>query len=121
VGQGIFETVYSLRDSNEVDRVHQGEFTQLLTWFEDNIPTPTRFNRTSSKGHYRRRTRGIAWFRDSARECLTKMHALRRLLEIYGHPVDLIQEDRVGYVIYKDAVQVVAEPLSETRTGNSSP
>jgi hypothetical protein len=93
VEQGIFEAVYSLRDSNEIDPVDQFELKQLLTWFEDNVATPSRFNRTSSKGHYRRRARGIAWFRDSARECLKKMRELSGLLEIYGHPKNRAPKD----------------------------
>jgi hypothetical protein len=34
--------------------------TELLRWFGENLATPDRFNRSKSKGFYRRTTRGIA-------------------------------------------------------------
>ena len=89
---------------------------EMLAWFEKILPTPERFNRTKSKGFYRRRTRGIAWFRDSATECLSRMHRIRVILETYGHPVTMLTETRVGYVTYEDEFQVVAEPFSDTQT-----
>lgn len=46
------------------------------------------------------------------------MHHLKRLLEANGHGVTMIVEESVGYVVHEDAYQVVAEPFSETRTGD---
>jgi len=88
-----------------------------LTWFAQHLETPSRFNRTKSKGYYRRNTRGIAWFKDSATEHLARMQEIRRVLEQHGHVVEMISEARVGYVVYEDAFQVIAEPFSDTRTG----
>ena len=88
-----------------------------LGWFEKNLQAPARFNRTKSKGFYRRNTRGIAWFKDTATEHLARIHAIKDILERYGHPVVLLSEARVGYVIYDDAFQVVAEPFADTQTG----
>ena len=84
---------------------------------EKNQETPTRFNRSKSKGFYRRRTPGIAWFKDGATEHLARMHQIKNVLDRYGHPVVMLSERRVGYVIYEDAFQVVAEPFSDTPTG----
>ncbi len=47
------------------------------------------------------------------------MHALRRVLEGYGHHVTMIREARVGYVVYKDELQVIAEPFAETKKQSS--
>ncbi len=80
------------------------------------LETPSRFNRTKSKGFYRRNTRGIAWFKDTATEHLARMHEIRRVLEQNGQVVEMLSEARVGYIVYEDAFQVVAEPFSETRT-----
>ena len=63
------------------------------------------------------RPRGIAWFKDSASEHLAHMYALKALLERYGHFVDVLQESRIGYVVWEDAHQVIAEPFKDTRTG----
>ena len=44
------------------------------------------------------------------------MYKLKAIVERYGHTVFVINESRVGYVAYEDAIQVVAEPFAETRT-----
>lgn len=117
VEDGLFGVAYVLRDSKDVPSDQREALRDHLAWFNQNLPTPTRFNRTTSKGHYRRTTKGIAWFRDSAVECLSRMHQIKRLLEDSGHAVSVIREDRVGYVVYEDEFQVVAEPFSDTQTG----
>ena len=91
--------------------------TELLAWFGENLVTPDRFNRSKSKGFYRRNTRGIAWFRDSATDCLSRMHRMKVILEKYGHAITILTETRVGYVTYEDELQIVAEPFSDTKTG----
>ena len=96
---------------------HRETLLDSLAWFDEHLPTPDRFNRSKSKGYYRRDTRGIAWFRESATECLARMHELKRVLEANGHPVSIIREGRVGYIVYEDNFQVVAEPFSDTETG----
>jgi len=108
---------YALRDNPDVALEDRDALREELVWFEKHLPTPTRFNRTISKGHYRRNTKGIAWFRDSATECITRIHRIKRVLESNGHPVTMIRETRIGYIVYEDALQVVAEPFAETHTG----
>ena len=117
IEDGTFRLAYELRDSAHVEAADRSTLTENLTWFEKNLETPARFNRTKSKGFYRRNTRGIAWFKDGATEHLSRMHQIKTVLEQYGHPVRMLSEPRVGYVIYEDAFQVVAEPFSDTTTG----
>jgi hypothetical protein len=117
VEEGLFRAAYTLRRSKNTTADHRRALAELLSWFDSHLPTPKRFNRTSSKGFYRRNARGIAWFRDSAHEHLLRMHQLRGILQSCGYSVEMIREDRIGYIVYEDAVQVVAEPFSDTRTG----
>ena len=117
VENGLFGVAYEPRNRPDIEARDRDQLREGLSWFEEHLPTPKRFNRTNSKGHYRRNTRGITWFRDSALECIARMHKLKRVLEANGHPVSVIREDRIGYVVYEDDLQVVAEPFSETRTG----
>lgn len=117
VEDGTFRLAYELRDSPHVEAADRSTLAENLTWFEKNLETPARFNRTKSKGFYGRNTRGIAWFKDGATEHLSRMHKIKTVLEQYGHPVRMLSEPRVGYVIYEDAFQVVAEPFSDTTTG----
>ena len=117
VAQGAFQAAYALASDPGVDAADRQELSELLEWFDANLPSPSRFNRSRSKGYYRRNPRGIAWFRDDATECLSRMHRLKAILEARGYAVDVIREDRIGYVVYQDAFQVIAEPFADTRTG----
>jgi hypothetical protein len=116
VEEGLFGLAYELRDSPRVEVEDRAALAGALTWFAKHLETPSRFNRTKSKGFYRRNTRGIAWFKDTATEHLARMHEIRRVLEQNGQVVEMLSEARVGYIVYEDAFQVVAEPFSETRT-----
>ena len=117
VEDGLFGLAYKLRDDPSLTETERNNLSDTLTWFEINLKTPARFNRTRSKGYYRRNTKGIAWFRDTASECISRMHVLKRVLESQGHAVAVIHETHVGYVVYEDEAQVVAEPFADTRTG----
>jgi hypothetical protein len=117
VEEGLFRAAYRLRDSSGVTEEDRQKLTEVLGWFGANLVTPDRFNRSTSKGFYRRTSRGIAWFRDSATDCLSRMHQISVILKKYGHPVTMLTETRVGYVVYEDELQVVAEPFSDTQTG----
>jgi hypothetical protein len=117
VADGLFGVAYAVRDSEETSRSDRESLTEQLAWFAQNLPIPKRFNRSASKGYYRRNTKGIAWFRDNAREHISRMHEMKRIVEANGHIVHVVREDRIGYVVYEDNVQVIAEPFADTRTG----
>src|SRR4029453_2639411 len=95
VKEGTFALAYQLRDSPQVEAAHRDLLAENLAWFEKNLETPTRFNRSTSKGFYRRKTRGIAWFKDTATEHLARMYQIKAVLEHYGHSVMMISETRV--------------------------
>jgi len=113
---GVFTVAHALCDSPDIDPEDRASLELGLAWFDKHLARPDRFNRSRSKGHYRREPRGIAWFRDTATECISRMHDLTRILESYGHSVQLITEHRVGYVVYEDEFQVIAEPFTDTQT-----
>jgi hypothetical protein len=116
VADGLFGVAYALRDADETPSVDRESLAEQLAWFSKNLPVPKRFTRSSSKGYYRRTTKAIAWFRDNARSHITRMHEIKRVLEENGHVVHIVREDRIGYVVYEDAVQAIAEPFVDTRT-----
>jgi hypothetical protein len=117
VPDGVFSTAIGLRDGAEITKQDRDTLTEQLAWFNKHLPIPKRFNRSSSKGYYRKNTKGIAWFRDEALEFIARMHEIKRILEANGHVVHVLREDRVGYVVYEDKAQVVAEPFADTRIG----
>lgn len=117
IEDGVFRSAYRLRDAPDVEPADRAALAEILKWFGENLDTPARFNRTTSKGFYRRNTRGIAWFKDTATEHLTRMHQMKEVLQRYGVSVTMISQARVGYVVFDDEFQVVAEPFKATQTG----
>ena len=113
---GLFDAANDLSSQHpETDQSDRKELEDLLDWFDKHLPEPDKFNRTTSKGNYRRATRGISWFRCSASEHIAHMQQMTAILEKYGYRVAIICENRVGYIVYEDEFQVVAEPFVETR------
>lgn len=86
---------------------------KLLTWFDDSLSVPERFNRSRSKGYFRRNMRGVSWFRESAGEQISKAHQVAALLRKYGYDVFEVRTERPGFVVYSDKHQIVAEPFSD--------
>jgi hypothetical protein len=113
VAIGVIAAAYELI---EKDVLLRSELEAVIEWFERNLAVPDRFNRTGSKGWYRRETRGIAWLRESASEQVGRMAELAELVARCGHRVVELRTERVGYVVYEDEAQVVAEPFRDTPT-----
>lgn len=81
IEEGLFRLAYELRDSSLVEPTDRESLAETLMWFDKNLDQPVRFNRSRSKGFYRRKTRGIAWFKATASEHLARMHGLKEILE----------------------------------------
>jgi hypothetical protein len=116
LNEGLFRLAYSLGIDPEISEADRLELKHILSWFDQHLLVPSRFSRTSSKGYYRRATRGISWFRETSYECVTRMFALKKIFEQYGYEVTFIREKRIGYTVYEDEHQVVAEPFKDTET-----
>jgi hypothetical protein len=113
--QGLFKVAYDLARNAAISAERRDELSRLLGWFDDHLAVPSRFNRSSSKGFYRRKSQGIAWFKSSATEHLAHMQKLAVILESCGWKVARIEEDRIGYRVFEDEYQVIAEPFRDTR------
>lgn len=113
--KGLLSAAYDLAREGVQDPHQQEGLSSLVRWFEANLNTPDRFNTSTSKGYYRRKAKGLSWLKDSATECLEKMHRLKAIAEENGIAVHVIHETRVGYIAYEDDLQVVAEPFASTK------
>lgn len=113
---GVFQLAGHLYAGGEISEIEAEQLQNSRVWFGQNLPRPTRFNRTKSKGHYRRSTKGISWFKDSAEECIYRIREMVAILENHGYQIRMISTDRPGYVVYEDEYQIVAEPFSDTKT-----
>ena len=112
---GVFSAAYALRHEGDLSLREWDELDKLLHWFDLKLKRPTRFNRTRSKGYFRRATKGVCWFRYTADRHLIHMRRMAAILRDQGNHVTMIKTGRPGYVVYEDAHQVVAEPFSDLR------
>ena len=58
----------------------------------------------------------MSWFKPTAREHIAKAFELKSILDDNGYFIEVLKEDRIGFVVYEDEHQIVAEPFSETIT-----
>jgi len=111
-GLGIFQALYRLHDEGKLHAYEEEHFRTVSDWFNKHLETPTRF--TAAKPPYhRKQSKAISWFRDTAHEHILYLREMAAILENHGVPVRMMKAERVGYVVYEDEHQVVAEPFSD--------
>jgi hypothetical protein len=109
---GVFHAVWNLRDQGLLYPYEEEEHDCLREWFSKYLRTPTRFT-AAKPPYYRKKRKAICWFKDSAQSHIGQIWGMVAILEDHGVPVWMLKEERVGYVVYEDAYQVVAEPFAE--------
>jgi len=109
---GIFHAASALRDAGLLEPYEEEALAEIREWFNTHLERPDRFSRT--KIAYRStKKRGISWFKASAHEHIEKVRVMGAMLERHGVPVTMLKVDRVGYVLYEDDHQIVAEPFAD--------
>jgi hypothetical protein len=112
VGAGLFNVAYDLYYDGLLP-VYEGERLRgIFDWFNENLKQPRRFSRWPCLG---RPNKAICWFRPTAREHLARAREMVALLEDYDVLIWTLKASKVGYVVYEDEHQVVAEPYADTR------
>lgn len=107
---GVFHAIGYLREQGRLFPYEEEQHDLIREWFNKNLEKPTRF--TTSKGaFYRNKNRAISWFKDSAQEHLDRVRSLVAILENHGVAVQMLKVNRVGYIVYEDEYQIVAEPF----------
>nr|WP_286197029.1 hypothetical protein [Tropicibacter sp. R15_0] len=114
--EGFFCAAYELREKQDLDEFSSAQLEEYLAWFRENLPIPARFSRSRSQSASQQSTRGLSWFKPQAAEALGKAHGLMALLQSHGYVFETLRSDRIGYVVYEDDWQVVAEPFADTET-----
>jgi hypothetical protein len=108
---GVFHAVLGLREAGKLAE-HEEELHDLTRqWFNDNLEKPTRFT-ASKPPFYRKPNKAISWFKDNAKDHLAHIRDLVAILQNHGIAVRMLKTDRVGYVVYEDEFQIVAEPFA---------
>jgi hypothetical protein len=113
-GVGIFQALYRLRDEGKLYPYEEEHLRAVSEWFNTHLEKPTRFT-AAKPPHYRKQSKAISWFRDTAHEHIAHIREMVAILESHGVSVRMLKADRVGYVVYEDEHQVVAQPFSDVR------
>ncbi|HLW97511.1 MAG TPA: hypothetical protein VKR82_02615 [Candidatus Acidoferrales bacterium] len=108
---GVFHAVGYLRDEGKLFDYEVEHHDEIRQWFNENLEKPTRFT-AAKPPYYRRQNKAISWFKDTACEHLSRIRDLVAILENHGISVQVLKTDKVGYVVYEDEYQIVAEPFS---------
>jgi hypothetical protein len=87
---------------------------ELFEWFNDRLPSPSKVSRTRNDSH--KASRCLAWFKDSATEHIAFAREVAEILRQHDIIVETLVTERPGFIVYEDALQVLAEPFSETPT-----
>jgi hypothetical protein len=107
---GIFHAVGNLREDGKLYSYEQEQHDQIRKWFNENLQKPTRFT-ASKPPFYRKKNKAISWFKDNAHEHIARARSLVAILLNHGVSVQMLKTERVGYVVYEDEYQIVAEPF----------
>jgi hypothetical protein len=110
MGLGVFHAVRNLREEGKLYRYEEEQHDLIRQWFNENLEKPTRFT-ASKPPFYRKPNKAVSWFKDSANEHLNYVRELVAILQNHGVIVQLLKTERVGYVVYEDEYQIVAEPF----------
>lgn len=111
---GVFHAVANLRREGKLYFYEEELHDSIRQWFNENLERPTRFT-TSKPPFYRKKSRALSWFKDSAREHIARVRGFTVILQSHDIPVRMLKTDRVGYIVYEDEYQVVAEPFFDVR------
>jgi hypothetical protein len=111
---GVFHAVRHLRDAGTLHEYEEDPHDVGRWWFNENLERPKRF--TAAKApFFRKSNRALSWFKDTAVEHLAYVRDLVAILENHGVHVRTLKAKRVGYVVYEDEYQVVAEPFADMK------
>jgi len=109
-GLGVFHAVGDLRRAGKLHPHEEEQHDLIREWFNENLNKPTRFT-ASKPPFYRKKSKAISWFKHTAHEHLDRVRVLVAILQEHGVSVRMIKTHRVGYVVYEDKYQIVAEPF----------
>jgi hypothetical protein len=108
---GVFHAVRYLREAGKLYAYEEDQHDMVRWWFNENLEANSLY--ASNPPFYRKKNKAISWFKHTASEHLARVRELAAILDNHGVPVRMLKAQRVGYVVYEDECQVVAEPFSD--------
>jgi hypothetical protein len=108
---GLFREAYRLWHTETLAAPDRADLRAILDWFNAHLDRPQRL--TASPPEHAGKT-PIAWIRNSARDHIAQLRRLAELVSEAGVPIDELETPQPGYIVYRDAYQVVALPFADT-------
>jgi hypothetical protein len=108
---GLFREAYRLWHGETLSAADRVELRALLDWFNAHLDRPQRL--TASPPEHAGKA-PISWIRVSAHNHLAQFRRLAAIVRGVGIAIDELETPRPGYVVYRDAYQVVALPFADT-------
>ena len=108
---GVFQAINNLRQQGVESEYEQQQDDVIGKWFDENPKKPARFT-ASKRPYYRKKSKAISWFKDTAQDRVDRVRSLVSILQNHGVTVRMLKTDRVGYIVYEDEFQIVAEPFA---------
>lgn len=108
---GLFCAAYQLRYDGQLPEYELDRLLDLLGWFNVYLRSPFDFRLRDAW----RSPRAICWFKSSAHEYLARAREIVALLEDNGVYIRVIRSEKVGYRLYEDDAQVLAQPFADMR------
>lgn len=112
---GVFHAVRNLRVEGKLYAYEEEHHDSIRQWFNENLEQPSRFT-ASKPPFYRKQSKALSWFKDRAHEHIAHVRELVSIVQNHGVQVRMLKTHRVGYVVYEDEYQVVAEPFADVRS-----
>lgn len=103
---GVFQIAFEVRNSPEINAYDASEIMRHINWLKQNLHSPDLDDQDY---------RAIFWFKDSAREPMRHIWAIKPYLEAYGHWIEVIKTWTPGKIVYEDSWQVAAKPWRRMR------
>jgi hypothetical protein len=111
VPAGLFCAAFDLIDDGKLSDHDYDELADLMRWFRLHLNGP--FEHRLRKPWRARRS--ICWFKSAAHEHVKHAWRLANVLERNEVLVRMIKSQTVGYIIYEDSAQVLAQPSADVR------
>ena len=108
---GVFLALEKLRHTGVLNPHEEESEDEIRKWFDKHLEKPARFT-AAKPPYYRKQNKAISWFKDTAHDHIARIRLLAKILESHGIPVKMLRTDRVGYIVYEDEFQIVAEPFA---------
>ncbi len=115
VPDGVFVRAYEVlnNEPGDIPNYHQENMETYIDWFRKNLKKPSKLNSSTSKGAYRRYTKGVSYFKDTALDHIMRVRDIAAILEDCGFAVSERSTTKPGYIVYEDKYQIVAEPFRD--------